>query len=257
MANIDPLVVDLSHWDPASDYGAVKAVGIVGVVYKATQGQSYTDPTYVAQQKAAKVAGLKWGSYHFADGTDVQGQIDNFMRFACPDPDELFCLDWEDNSGNKMSLADAKTWIKTVESILQRPGECVLYSGNTAKEALGNTTDEFLGKRRLWLCQYGSNPTWQKSWEKYWLWQYTDGQCGPNPHTINGIGPCDINSYPGTPDQLVCEWASGVAPPEPIPPEPVDEVVTVLINAPPGVEVKVRQISFEQSERMTRNREGR
>src|SRR5215467_13284055 len=106
---IFPMVVDLSHWDPASDYNKVKAAGIRGVIYKATEGTSYTDDTYVQQQHAAKAAGLKWGSYHFADGSSVQQQVDNYMGFACPDPDELFCLDWEDNpSGHgKMSMSMA------------------------------------------------------------------------------------------------------------------------------------------------------
>src|SRR5262249_30747083 len=112
---IYPMVVDLSHWDPASDYGAVKAAGIHGVIYKATEGAGYSDDTYVSQQRAAKEAGLLWGAYHFADASSVNAQIDNFMRFACPDPDELFCLDWEDNGGNVMSAANAKTWITEVE----------------------------------------------------------------------------------------------------------------------------------------------
>src|SRR5258708_4393848 len=101
---IKAMVVDLSHWDPAQNYEEVADAGIVGVIYKATQGQSMTDATYVDQQKAAKAAGLRWGSYHFADGSNVDGQVANFMGFACPDPDELFALDWEDNpDGTKMT----------------------------------------------------------------------------------------------------------------------------------------------------------
>jgi hypothetical protein len=99
---INAMVVDLSHWDPAKDYKAVKNDGIVGVIYKATQGTNYTDPTYVEQQRAAKAAGLRWGAYHFAEATDVGAQVQNFMNFASPDPDELFCLDWEDNGSNTM-----------------------------------------------------------------------------------------------------------------------------------------------------------
>jgi lysozyme len=83
---INPTVIDLSHWGPASDYGAVKAARYVGVIYKATQGQFYIDPTYVQQQQAAKAAGLKWGAYHFGDSTDTDGQIDNFCNFAVSRP---------------------------------------------------------------------------------------------------------------------------------------------------------------------------
>jgi lysozyme len=238
---IYPMVVDLSHWDPAYDYNAVKAGGIVGVIYKGTQGTSYTDPTYVAQQHAAKAAGLLFGAYHFADGSNVNAQIDNFMRFACPDPDELFCLDWEDNGGNVMSAADARTWITQVENQLNRPGQCVLYSGNTAKEKIKGK-DAFFGARRLWLCQYTSGtPTWQESWGSFWLWQYTDGQVGPEPHSVSGVGNCDINSYDrGDAAQLAAEWATGSAEPSPAPTPPAAQVVNVLVTAPPGISVKVR-----------------
>jgi lysozyme len=275
-----PMVVDLSHWDPASDYNAVKADGIYGVIYKATEGESYTDETYVGQQHAAKAAGLLWGAYHFADGSTVSKQIDNFLRFAAPDPDELFCLDWEDNSGNTMSKDNAKTWITEVETALNRPDECVIYSGNTAKEALGDTADPFFGDRRLWLCHYTSGtPTWQKSWDNYWLWQFTDGQIGPKPHEIDGIGPCDINSFDrdGGAEELIRTWASGL--PAPAPPTPVERV-SVLVAAPadvslqittpggsvliaaPGVPIKVRQATLGGRQmlshtRHTRTREGR
>jgi lysozyme len=259
MADVKPLVVDLSHWDTADDYNAVADSGIVGVIFKATEGQSYTDNTYVQQQHAAKYAGLLWGAYHFADSSDVRGQADNFLRFACPDPDELFCLDWEDNGGDTMSADDAKTWITMVETALDRPGECVIYSGNTAKELIDGD-DAFFGSRRLWLCQYVTSPSVQESWDTYWLWQYTDGASGPTPHTVDGIGACDINSYPGTASQLAGEWASGVVPPGPQPAPTPSELVSVVVVAPPGVEVKVHQITAgppRKARRPDRSREGR
>jgi lysozyme len=253
---VNPMVVDLSHWDAAYDYSQVAQSGYAGCIYKATEGGSYTDPTYVQQQHAAKAAGLCWGAYHFADGSDVQTQIDNFMKFAMPDPDELFCLDWEDNGGNVMSLDDVKHWISGVETRLGRPGECVLYSGNTAKEALGDSVDAFLGARRLWLCQYGSTPTWQKSWKSPWLWQFTDGQNGPTPHSVDGAGPCDINSYADTAEQLASEWATGTAP-VPVPPTPSPDIVQVLIVGPPGVIIKVRQMQYGHDQKPNRKFEGK
>ena len=239
---IKPMVVDLSHWDPADDYDAVKRDGIVGVIYKATQGTSYTDDTYVNQQHAAKAAGLLWGAYHFAEATNVDQQVQNFLRFAAPDPDELFCLDWEDYGSNTMSVSQAKEWITQVETALGRPNECVIYSGNTAKEMLDGA-DAFFGGRRLWLAQYGSTPQLQESWDSYWLWQFTDGVYGPSPHSIDGVGPCDINSFAGTPEELVEQWATGSAGPGPRAPRtprpPQPKVVAVNISAPNGVTVQV------------------
>jgi lysozyme len=60
--NMNYMVVDLSHYDPAHDYDAVKAAGVTGVIYKATQGQTYQDPTYPKQRRAALKAGLCWGA---------------------------------------------------------------------------------------------------------------------------------------------------------------------------------------------------
>lgn len=239
---INLMVVDLSHYDPANDYAKVKAAGIVGVIYKATQGVSYTDPTYKAQKKLALAAGLKWGAFHFGDSSNVEKQVANFLNFADPDPDILISLDFEDNSSNTMSLEQARQWIDQVETQLVRPEETVFYSGNLIKERLGSTIDPFWSARRLWLAQYGSDPSVPASWQAsgFWLWQYTDGTDGPTPHTVPGCdsGGVDCNSYDGTADQLVSEWASGVPSPTP-PAPPPNALVSVTIVAPPGVQVLI------------------
>jgi lysozyme len=240
--NINLLVVDLSHWDPAQDYAQVKAAGICGVIYKATQGTGYRDSTYLKQRQAALNAGLFWGAYHFGDGSDPQKQVDNFLRCAQIDDQTLFALDWEDNPSSQMKLDDARRFIELCENGLGRTNQCVLYSGNTAKDALGNRKDPFFGARRLWLAQYGTNCVCQASWAAYWLWQYTDGQYGPEPHTVAGCSPdgIDCNHYDGTSDELAAEWASGTPAPSP-PPSPTDLVVTISISVPPGVAVNVVQ----------------
>jgi lysozyme len=240
---INLLVVDLSHYDPAQDYQAVKAAGICGVIYKATQGTSYQDATYHQQRSAALDVGLLWGAYHFGDASSTKKQVDNFLSFAEIDSSTLFCLDFEDNSSSQMSVSQARDFVQECEDRLGRSGECVLYSGNTIKDCLGNTVDTFFGSRRLWLAQYGTNPQCQASWDTWWLWQYTDGTYGPNPHTVDGCDSAgiDCNSYAGTADQLAAEWASGIAPAPP-PPPPDSLVVTVTIQVPPGVTVNVVQV---------------
>jgi lysozyme len=236
MATINPLAVDLSHYDPAQNYANVKAAGIVGVIYKATDSISYNDPTFKSQKALAKSAGLKWGSYHFSHPGNIQAQADNYLKFAAPESDEIFCLDWESTNTGTMTVAEAQAWITIVENALQRPRQCLIYSGNVAKEQLSGK-NEFFSQRRLWLAHYSSTPSVQVSWSTYWLWQFTDGQVGPMPHSIPGVGPCDINSYSGTATQLAAEWATGAAAPVPVPEE---LVVTITIEAPPGIKVNVR-----------------
>jgi lysozyme len=238
---INFLVVDLSHYDPCNDYGKLAAAGIIGCIYKSTQGQSYTDPTYKAQRDSALAAGVLWGSYHFGDGSNPQGQVNNYLSFTDPQPDEIICLDFEDNGNNSMSIKQAQEFIDQAEQSLGRQNQAVFYSGNRAKDLLGSKVNAFLGARRLWLAQYGTNPVVQASWDSYWLWQYTDGTSGPSPHTAPGCDPqIDCNSYDGSPEQLAAEWASGAG--APVPPAPVQPlVVTLTIDAPPGVTVNVIQ----------------
>lgn len=236
---MNPLAVDLSHWDPADNYAKVKNAGIVGVIYKATDDTSYTDPTYKSQKAAAKAAGLLWGSYHFAHPGSISEQVGNYLAFANPEPDEIFCLDWENANDGTMSGSEAQQWIEGVEGKLGRPKQCLIYSGNVAKEKLGNSHYSFFGLRRLWLAQYSTTATVQVSWETYWLWQFTDGQVGPQPHSIAGIGACDINHFAGSVDQLKTEWSGGKVQPTPAP-VPEMQTVTLTIDAPDNVRVIVR-----------------
>jgi len=100
---------------------------------------------------------------------------------------------------------------RVAEKLGRKP---VFYSGHLIKDRLGNRVDDFWGAHRLWLAHYNANPTVQKSWKKYWLWQYTDGKIGPKPDEVvpglpgDSSGHLDRDSYEGTRAQLKTEWAS-------------------------------------------------
>jgi hypothetical protein len=90
----------------------------------------------------------------------------------------------------------------------------VIYGGSLLKEMLGSKKDPFFGGHRLWLAQYGNHPTVQASWERFWLWQYTDGSAdGPGPKTVPGIpgdskDQLDCDHFLGSAAQLASDWAS-------------------------------------------------
>lgn len=237
---IHRMVLDLSHHNTVQSFDQIKAAGIYGMIHKATEGTSYVDNKYAARKRGCAEAGLLFGAYHFANGSDPIQQADHFLSVSI-DEDMLFCLDWEPNGQSTMSTEQARKWIDRVETELGRPGECVIYSGNLAKEKLGSKVDTFFGSRRLWLAQYGPNPTVQASWDDWWLWQYSDGSAGPTPHGCPGVtGAVDTNSYDGSPEQLRAQWASGriIKPPMP---EPEPLVATVHVFAPPGIKVVVHE----------------
>jgi GH25 family lysozyme M1 (1,4-beta-N-acetylmuramidase) len=233
-------VIDISHHNPVHSWADVAAAGILGVIHKATEGTSFVDHTYHERWPMAWGKGLLWGAYHFATASPVAEQVDHFLGNTGIHERLLYALDWEDYGSNTMSPEQAREFMERVDLATGRP--CVLYSGNTVKEALGSRVDSFFGAHRLWLAQYGSNPTPQASWDDWWLWQYSDGQAGPGPHGCPGIsGYVDTNSFDGSDAELAAEWSGIEAPPR----ERIEARVEISIVAsgPVIVTVNGRQVN--------------
>jgi lysozyme len=199
------VVVDLSHFNNVTDFNTVKAAGIVGVIHKATQGTEERDPEYQARRPEAQAAGLWWGAYHFAVGGDGQAQAEFFLSTAQPGPTDLLVLDFEQNPGGaSMTLAEAEQFVTHVESVTGRwPG---LYGGSYLKELLGDGQNATLANCWFWLSEYGPTPHVPANWPTWTMWQYTDGQVGPEPHTVEGIGACDRDQFNGDIAGLANLW---------------------------------------------------
>src|SRR5919197_193249 len=58
--------VDVSNWQGRVDWSKVAANGIRFAFLKASQGTTYSDPTYATNRSAARAAGVRVGAYHFA-----------------------------------------------------------------------------------------------------------------------------------------------------------------------------------------------
>jgi lysozyme len=203
----DPLnaVVDLSHHNGNVNLQQAKGDGIIGVIHKATQGQTGLDPMYQTNRTSAQNAGLLWGAYHFATGGDGVAQAEHFLQVVGSVDNTLLVLDFEQNpSGSSMSLEDARNFVTHVNEATGRfPG---LYSGSYIKELLGSNKDPILAQCWFWLAQYGPTAVVPANWTTWTMWQYTDGAVGPQPHTVAGIGNCDRDKFNGTEDQLRTLW---------------------------------------------------
>jgi lysozyme len=207
------VIIDLSHHNQVSDFTTIKAAGILGVIHKATQGTGYTDPEYAKRRTAALEAGLLWGAYHFADASDVTEQADHFLTTVKPETTDLLVLDIEQNYSSSgqpapsMNIENAEIFVQQIERQTGRfPG---LYSGSYIKELLGDKKRPVLANCWFWLAQYGSTPKVPTNWPYWTMWQYTDGNNGPDPHSVNGVGPCDRDKFNGDIQQLKRLW--GVA----------------------------------------------
>jgi len=178
-------VVDIYRGDKVTSFTQAAQSGIVGVIHKATTGASGKDNAYADRRQPALAAGLLWGAYHWGTNAPVAQQVDNFLKTAKPEENTLVALDYEETKGNQMTLAQAREFLTLIEQKLNR--KALFYSGGLIKSQLGNKKDAFFGSHRLWLAHYNENPVVQASWDKFWLWQYTDGSLGPGPRTVPGI----------------------------------------------------------------------
>lgn len=203
-------VVDLSHHNGNVDFTAARADGIAAVFHKASQGTGYVDPAYASNRAKAEAAGILWGAYHFGTGDDPAAQAAHFLA-AIGDPHGvLLVLDFEpDTQGTSMSLAQARAFVQQIEAKTGKwPG---LYSGSLIKQELGGASDPVLANCWLWLSEYGPTAKVPPCWRSWTFWQYTDGNIGPGPHAVAGIGACDRDQFNGTIEELSAFWAANAA----------------------------------------------
>jgi lysozyme len=233
----NPVVVDLSHWNPTPDWAKLRDGGTVGVIHKATEGSGNVDATWFERAKNAMVAGLSVATYHFLRPGDMGKQ----MGFYLGEQDRLMplgsrvCLDHEDAG---VSLADLETAVKAIRSA--RPDlQITVYSGHLLKDQLGAGYNEVLAKNTsLWLAQYTTGtPSWPaRTWPVWTLWQYTDKA------QVEGISaPVDGDKFNGSVEQCIAWFGPADAVPEPVPPEPAPQPEVLVVDVPAGTtEVRLR-----------------
>lgn len=201
------VVIDLSHHNTVTSFQDVKDDGIFGIIHKATEGTAYVDKEYDSRAVKAKSVGLFWGAYHFGTQGDPNGQADHFLSTVNPGPGDLLVLDFEPNPREgTMSLAEAEAFVQRIHDQTGRfPG---LYSGQSfLKEQLGDCTDTILKNCFLWIARYSAKlPEVPVAFRTFALWQYTDGNAGPQPHNVRGIGSCDRDKFNGDETNLKSFW---------------------------------------------------
>lgn len=199
-------IIDIYHGNRV-DFQAVKNAGILAVLHKATEGVSTRDSTYRQRREQAKALGFLWGAFHFSSGGSVSEQVENFLTHARPQDDEVMALDWEPSSnGPDMTLEQARHFVQTIKDETGRYP--IVYGGHTIREAIGHSTDPILAKCPLWYARYANAPIGipTQVWPTYTLWQYTDGDNGPQPHHTPGVGGADRNIFQGTAAELAAQW---------------------------------------------------
>ncbi len=203
--------IDVSYWDSGIDWPKVRATGQRYVFVKATEGVTYSDPTFPGNWSGAKTAGLLRGAYcFFHPNLDPVKQAELFIKAikATKDSGELpHVLDLEahDNQPKLKIIARAKAWLDAVEAEFGR--KPIIYSGQYFLQdhfsELGGGPPSWAKDYPLWLAQYptqyspGMTPFLPKGWFKWTLWQYSDKG------VVNGINASvDMNLFNGTLEEL-------------------------------------------------------
>jgi lysozyme len=203
--------IDVSYWDAGIDWPKVRATGQRFVLIKATEADSYADPTFDDNWSGAKSAGLLRGAYHFFRGNvDPKKQAAKFIDYvnSMNDNGELPpVLDLETNDGQMKDkiVANAKVWLDLVEAAYGK--KPIIYSGQYFLQDFfsvpGGGPPSWAKDYPLWLAQYpnqytpGLTPFLPKGWFSWAFWQYTDKG------VVNGINAAvDLNLFNGTLEEL-------------------------------------------------------
>lgn len=203
------VVIDISHYSRISSVAQVRADGVVAVICKSTEGGQVQDKTYAKNRDLFKKAGFKWGAYHFSSGESPIIQAENFLHNTSPQADELICLDFEPSfKGPNMTF---EQMIEFIEIIHQELGRYpMIYGGSLLRETLANKSAPVLASCPLWYAYYPTQSdrpiAIPKPWTSWTLWQYTDGNHGPMPQIVKGIGNCDRDTFNGSQADLLAQW---------------------------------------------------
>jgi lysozyme len=199
--------IDVSYWNAGIDWPKVRAAGQRFVFVKATEGDTYSDPTFDDNWLGAKSAGLLRGAYcFFRPKTDPQKQAERFIKYvkAMNDDGELppaLDLETSDGQPKEKIIARAKVWLDEVEQAFGR--KPIIYSGTYFLQAYFSVTGggppEWAKEYPLWLAQYpypytpGMSPALPNGWFKWTFWQYSETG------KVNGINArVDLDLFNGT-----------------------------------------------------------
>ncbi len=203
--------IDVSYWNAGIDWPQVRATGQRFIFAKATEGDSYADPTFGDNWRGAKSAGLLRGAYHFFRcNVDPKKQASKFIDYvkSMNDNGELPpILDLETNDGQTKDkvIARVKTWLDQVEAAFGR--KPIIYSRPIFLQdhfsELGGGPPSWAKDYPFWVAYYpnvyveGSQPVLPRGWFQWNFWQYS--QTGH----INGIhAKVDLNVFNGSLDDL-------------------------------------------------------
>jgi GH25 family lysozyme M1 (1,4-beta-N-acetylmuramidase) len=224
-----PMGIDVSHYQSVINWSNVAGGGITFAWCKATEGLTYTDPTFVSNVLHAKAANIPIGLYHFARpdthiglaGADAEAAFfwSTISNYVIPDGKSLMpMLDYETAPGGSYTKASSSAWVnewcQQIVNYGASNGLTVIPVVYTYVSFTSSWLDTSVTNWPLWMASYNGrnpqtgNPSSTSPWSTWQFWQYSSSLSVPG---INN-GSCDTDVYNGTADGLA-NYIVGGGPP--------------------------------------------
>jgi hypothetical protein len=151
------LIVDRSNNNAGPvNWERAKEGGVIAVILKATEGETFTDDTYAPQLAGALAVGLPVLAYHFAHFTDAAKEAAKFVSVA----------------GARARILDSETnanvaWQNAFLAALNEPADELMDYGSASSLPRSGI------RSLLWPASYGKNYGFGD------CWQFTDAQVVP------------------------------------------------------------------------------
>ncbi|MFJ6569538.1 GH25 family lysozyme [Streptomyces sp. NPDC091292] len=211
-----PAGLDVSSHQGTVDWASVKSKGAAFAYVKATEGTTYTSPSFSQQYNGSAGVGLIRGAYHFALPNNSGGaaQADWFVSHGggwSADGKTLPpALDIEYNpygaSCYGLSQSAMVSWIRAFsDQVRAKVGRYpTIYTTTDWWNTCTGSNSSFGATNPLWVARYSSAPgALPAGWSSQTIWQYAD----------SGTFPGDQNTFNGTYDDLVAFARGSYSPP--------------------------------------------
>lgn len=211
--------VDVSRYQGPVDWEAIASAGIRFAAARATIGNYYTDPTFGANWRGIKSAGIFRTAYHvLRPDNSAQSQMDLFLLALEGEPSDMpLALDVEivksGEDDDPFPPAQINSRVLQCAQILEKETDRkpIFYTAVWVVNhmLLDGKPPDFLGDYDLWVANYEvEEPILPAGWSKWRIWQYT--QKG-EPIGMPEASALDYNYFNGTEEDLADYALAGAA----------------------------------------------
>ncbi|MFD0884063.1 GH25 family lysozyme [Streptosporangium algeriense] len=211
--------IDVSNWTGQVDWTSVLEGGGVFAFVYASEGTTFRNPLFAAQQSGAAGAGLFRGAYHFAQPHESGGaeQADFFVDSGGgwnADGRTLpGVLDIEDNPYNNRNGLDHCYGLDQPRMIAWLKDFTTRYRDRTGRDAIIYTTTDWwrnctgnssaFGRNPLWLARWGAEPgPLPAGWLRQTFWQYADKGALPGGQNVFNGNMTELSMLAQPPAEL-------------------------------------------------------